>query len=416
MSSSTKLAHTKMAKSIKSKSLIKKPNYTKMTPKQIKIAKALYILKHIAVIYLIGLFIGLSVYYIVSINTPWYDMTEHTDINFNTEYIRATFVVDPENKLMYITANDNGMRVFDYSDFDNPIQISSFAENIVRIKNLCLFQNNLFLLSDNFVYVYDISDAESPVYLKTYSFADSVQDLVITSENQIALVSFYWLRIYDVSDMLNWELLGNREVRFGDTHSLFWDSGILYIAENIEGVSGLNINDPENIQVVSHFENYGVGQYRLVEDSSKVIVHDNFLYIFDYYSGMAIYNLSQPAEQRIPTNIFVSSGANNLEFSGNYMFLSDHRLGVKVYDNTNPMMPERVVKYQDKGYSHHIYVEGNNTITMTENGVSFLEFGEGDGFNPYAGAEALQVVKSVGIFHLYIILGIAATVWVKKHL
>jgi len=90
----------------------------------------------------------------------------------------------------------------------------------------------------------------------------------------------------------------------------------------------------------------------------RVAVSGNFAYVADQASGLAIVDISNPADPTLAGNFNTDGTAYDVAVSGNYAYVADG-LGLRILDVSDPANPSSVGFYDSPGIAYGVAVAGN---------------------------------------------------------
>lgn len=180
------------------------------------------------------------------------------------------------------------LHVYDLKDASKPIKVSD-VELGINIETIFPYQGNLFIGSMDGMHIYSLAIPEAPEHLSTYQHITSCDPVVV--QGNLAYVTLRTdnscprgsnqLDIIDISDLRNPQLLTNYQME--SPFGLGIDGTTLFVGEGNNGLSVLNVEDPDNIRVINKVSDL---------HSFDVIARNNNL-ILTGNDGVFQYNYSQ---------------------------------------------------------------------------------------------------------------------------
>ena len=102
-----------------------------------------------------------------------------------------------------------------------------------------------------------------------------------------------------------------------------------------------------------------VGNYNTPGNAYGVQIVGNYAYVADFYSGLQIINISNPAAPTLVGNYDTSSIALGVQIVGNYAYVADYNSGLQIINISNPTAPTLVGNYDTSGYARGVQIVGN---------------------------------------------------------
>ncbi len=188
--------------------------------------------------------------------------------------------------LYVVTEQD--LLLFDIADDRDPKQHSEVNLGW-GIETIFPYEDKLFIGANNGMYIYDNADPSEPVFLSQFEHVTTCDPVVV--ENDIAYVTLRngtacWgftnqLDILDVSDATNPSLIASHGMF--NPHGLGIDNKTAFICDGEEGLKVYDVNNPQNINLLSHFED--ISTFDVIPLASKqvlLMVGNDGFYQYDY--------------------------------------------------------------------------------------------------------------------------------------
>jgi len=208
----------------------------------------------------------------------------------------ARFIV--VNNFMYIV-DDSSIKTFDLVDETKPVQIDEQTVGD-RIESIFHFDSLLFVGSGAGLFIYQIRENGLPEQLSATEYfqsfetfscdpvaADSTHAYVTlntlsridTPCGGIDNITTNELRVYDITDLTNPQLISVIEMQAPKGVGL--DGKTLFICDDAAGLKIYDVNDPLQIQLIKHFENFTAFDV-IPLDGLLLVVGPENVYQFDY--------------------------------------------------------------------------------------------------------------------------------------
>ncbi|QGZ92725.1 hypothetical protein GQR42_09615 [Microcystis aeruginosa FD4] len=109
-----------------------------------------------------------------------------------------------------------------------------------------------------------------------------------------------------------------------------------------------------------------VGSYDTPGYARDVQVVGNYAYVADFFSGLQIIDISNPAAPTFKGNYNTSGLAVGVQVVGNYAYVADSSSGLLIIDISNPATPTLKGNYDTSGYANDVQVVGSYAYVADE--------------------------------------------------
>ncbi|UCD83446.1 MAG: hypothetical protein JSU92_09015, partial [Deltaproteobacteria bacterium] len=134
-------------------------------------------------------------------------------------------------------------------------------------------------------------------------------------------------------------------------YGVFVSGDYAYVADWLGGLAIIDVSDPANP---------GIPVYRdTLDRSRRVYVAGNYAYVADGSSGLAIINVSDPVNPGAPVYRDTTGYSNGIYVIGGYAYVADFTSGLAIIDVSDPANPGTPVYRDTSGQSYGVYVTGN---------------------------------------------------------
>jgi len=137
----------------------------------------------------------------------------------------------------------------------------------------------------------------------------------------------------------------------GDARDVYVSGNYAYVADALFGLAVIDISDPANpgTPVYEDTTGYAYGVY----------VSGDYAYVADYESGLAVIDISDPANPGTPVYEDTFGLANGVYVSGDYAYVADGDSGLVVINISDPTNPGTPIYEDTTGRASDVYVSGN---------------------------------------------------------
>jgi hypothetical protein len=384
------------------------------------------------------------IYYGVS-GIQIYDISNIPEVELVNTAFEGEQIVDTavDGDILFVTKKPNSLLTLDISDPVNPTISNEYVCYPITgglLENLVVYEDILyFVAAGDVLSFYDVSDPDSPSLLGRY-IADTQYSNLARSANY-AYMGGLGLRIFDIGDPadpvgVNWYFLPDQtrycftrnellfvvnnydvviyslnDPRYPEylstvftdflVNQVYADNPFLYIANDADGFSIVDISDPLSPNEIGHFPsehpfNYyrsivayddyvytaekdsGIGIYNIAEPANPVKVlaftdppnptfvfySNDMLYVADHYDGLLILDVSDPTNPFL-MGTYEFEEAYNIFVEGDIAYVAARSNGLKVFDVSDPSAPELIGRYEDSGYCWGVMVENDTAYVSS---------------------------------------------------
>ncbi|MCF7811130.1 T9SS type A sorting domain-containing protein [bacterium] len=306
------------------------------------------------------------------------------------------------------------LRIFDYSDPENPEELGELAFPNVMI-DIEVDGNYAYLAIHSYgLYIVDISNANHPEVVSIIEDSNPLTWIALYDHYAILSCRYDGLRIIDVSNPEEPEEVGTWRVE-GGTYSIVMDNEYCYvlISDVDPGLYVIDLSDPIHpsqtgflsfdvnnsslykfIDIYRDFVYIGNGGalyivdvsdieditvvsnvYRDIADANDVAFSDDFAYVATSggeYSGLSVLNIQNPSEPNVVSSPNSSYSMYNLVFDNDIVYSVSKSTGRFAYDVTEPDNPVLLSNFYDSGAVNSVSISGNYCYIDESNLITVL--------------------------------------------
>lgn len=280
-------------------------------------------------------------------------------------YIRQAKSVHVMNKIAFVThdwSNDGGMLILDVFNPSKPKKIIDYT-NFSSPRSIIGRDDYIFVADAGAgLIILDVSDPSNPHEIFRYKIDNGgVYDIKLRDHHLFLVGS--QLEILDISDMENIELIGMYDYEIYGT-KLHLESDLAIVIGWDGSLSFINISDLVNPVEISSYEDAS----HYYKDG---FVRENILYVLTCYSGFILFDITDPSQPQIYSEINFPGDYQNSYFTNNRFYIADLRHGIKIFDfGDSPEEMLLVGQFFDGGFTSDVYVE--DSIAYVANGHNGL--------------------------------------------
>jgi len=164
----------------------------------------------------------------------------------------------------------------------------------------------------------------------------------------------------------------------------------LVAGPSIESIQPEVVSTGKNTEVVVKINGAAAGSYVVLEAAAqpamseslpldvrqgvnyggqrKGFIQDNILYVADWFSGLHIYDIANPAQPRLLSTFHTSGSAKGVAVRGRYAFIADDDHGLQIVDVGIPTDPEWVAGLATSGLAYTPVIDGDRLYLASHRG------------------------------------------------
>jgi len=274
--------------------------------------------------------------------------------NFSYDKKRALLFYAFKKKVCFYNAKRKDLRIL-------PVEITANSS----INSLFYFKNKLYLATNDGVEIWDVSDFYHPFRISSFS-EEYANDIKVINSFLFLATKKEGLKIYEIKDISFPKEIA-KIATLGTPMNIFILKNYLYLADKEGGLRIIDIKDIYNPREV--------GYYKEVSPILDVYGEDNFVYLACGRKGLLILDtkLKSYPEEIIQ---YSSEGyTTTLFFSKPYLYLANNEGGLRIIDIKEPYSPKEIY-YDDEYEVKDIFVNFPYAYVDTENGLKVIKIGE----------------------------------------
>ncbi len=93
--------------------------------------------------------------------------------------------------------------------------------------------------------------------------------------------------------------------------------------------------------------------------SRRAVIRDNILFVADWFSGLHLYDISEPASPRHLAAYHTQGSSKGVLVHGDHAFVADDDHGVQILDISNPRQPRKISEVATPGLAYTMRLAGN---------------------------------------------------------
>ena len=264
------------------------------------------------------------------------------------------------NNYAYTTTNKSLIIL----NIQNPAKPARVAvlEVGVPIFGLSLRNNYAYLAaSDKGLIIVDVSDPTNPIIVGEYN-SRGVMSRVEVADNYCYTTCYETgMEIVDIGNPAKPQKIGSFKINARD---ISIQENIAFVSDPINGLTILDISNPENINKITIVEN--------TMGAAGISINRNLLYLGSYNNWVRVYNISEPQSPKYLTSYTYPDEVSGLVVTDKYLITNFQ--GITIKDITNLRNPVPFAEYHVRGVKggvHGIVLKGNY-IYFALKGITIL--------------------------------------------
>lgn len=310
-----------------------------------------------------------------SINNP----VDQSNINlvsvYSTNASTNGVYIMPINLRDYALIADgtNGLQIVDITIINQPDSVSSYdTDGNANDVTAAYINGDLYaFISDyaNGFVVVDIDNPANPLLIGTILVTGFVNTSFIDQNNKLAYIAMEsgQIQVYDVSQLPD-EPTFVASVPIGSSgiNGLYLSGNYLYAAAGSNGLAVIDVTNTSNPQLNNVFNTTGI--------ASDVVVNGGFAYVADSYNGMLILDVTNP-ESPVYKSKFTGTGQIlGLYANNNNIFCADNTYGIENVNVSNASSPNKVGYIQTNSSANNIFYSGGYIfLAAAEGGLGIYQ-------------------------------------------
>lgn len=287
----------------------------------------------------------------------------------------STYGMEIQGDYAYVMGEGNDVSrlwIINISNPTNPNPISYLDLPIDNARDLAVDGNYVYIIADitGGLEVIDASDLYNPEIIGTYTEWGRPKN-IYKYQSYLYLCTFlnynYYFQVIDIADPGQLSSVDSLNI---DT---WWND--LYISGNYAYISGysevliMDIINPANPQLVWRVTPPGTSDL-----SGGIYVRDNYLYLGAEYGNLKIYDISDPSNFVLFNDIDIQGEIYEIESDSNFAYMQGFS-GLQIFDISNPAVLIPVGRFHVYSYREGLG-SSNGYLYLTDysNGLYVLRF------------------------------------------
>ncbi len=242
---------------------------------------------------------------------------------------------------------DSGYRIFDVTNPENPVHVSSFAA--IGGSDIDQIDDYLFIASDA-VTIYNLRNIDEPRQVEAYG--EGIFDIVTWDDVLYAVVQDEGIQILNPDDPDNIEVIG--QIDDAATH-IGADENLLYALG--DGLRIYDVSNPAETALLNTVDNL---------NGDEIVIQGNLIFLITYDAdagdGFQIVDYADPENPVVYELFEPENSLVDLDVQGTFAYLTCEGARLEVIDITNPAEPA-VAGFYDNDFGEMYGLEANGIYT-----------------------------------------------------
>lgn len=275
--------------------------------------------------------------------------------------------VDLAEGRAYVAQGDAGLLILDVQDPTRPLWLGSTGQ-LGKVVKVVARGDSVWVASDDgTISRIDTFNAAQPSFNAKQTLpARPVQALAVADDEAWAATSDHLYRIaFDAEPPPtgNAGLDIGRGVNYGGQRRADVVGKLVYVADWFSGLHIYDVGDPARPRLLASLKTPG--------SAKGVVVRGRYAYVADDDHGLQIVDVRDPRAPRIVAHLATPGLAYTPKLSGDLLYLSSHRGGFQIIDVSKPTAPRLVADVPTPGMAWSLAVAGN-TLYVADDAAGLL--------------------------------------------
>lgn len=246
----------------------------------------------------------------------------------------------------YLAVPKVGLSILDVHD---PTHIHEVGKFRGTVRDVAVNQGHAYLANGEAgLTTLDVSDPHAPRWLGSVNHIGKLLELD-SGDSQLAVRN-------DRSEILLFDVANPRLPRMVATyHAPSPSNAIAFAQKQVLSGADANLEVMDFSAPVPDLLNLGAN----FGGSRRAVIRDNILYVADWFSGLHLYDISDPHLPRHLSNYHTQGSSKGVLVRGDYAFVADDDHGVQILDISNPKQPYKISEVPTPGLAYTMKLVGD---------------------------------------------------------
>ena len=236
------------------------------------------------------------------------------------------------NKLAYIADGHKGLTVINIDNYQQMRLIGSYNK-LGNVEKISLRGNRLITANtEGQLHLLDISNPIKPVVISSFNTHKKINDINFAGSHALVTHPDHQVSVNFITETM--PPISTEGVTLGGSRRGQIVNNLMYVADWFSGLHIYDISNPNNIKHVSNYHTKG--------SSKGVLVHNGIAFVGDDDHGLQIIDVSDINNPQWISELATTGLAYTMKLIGTILYLADHRGGFHIIDVSNIQHPVRL--------------------------------------------------------------------------
>lgn len=256
--------------------------------------------------------------------------------------------------LAFVANGKSGLTVLDIEKPEQPLWLGSHQKLGYTIKVSAEARRVAVLNDAGIIYLIDASNPLEPTTLSSYRSNDRLLDIALHDELLFVLTPNE-IQVMDFSattpQISNEGLDFGQGVNLGGERRVYIENNLAYVADWFSGIHIYDLSQPRQPELLSSFHTPG--------SPKGIVVRDGIAFVADDDHGLQILDVSNPLEPKLISTLLTKGLAYTPRLVGDLLYLASHRGGFQIIDVSDVSSPQLVGEYDTDGKAWSMEIHNN---------------------------------------------------------
>ncbi len=294
-------------------------------------------------------------------------MFEYNQGNLNlTTVFKSNFISHQAlatGNILYVADGNTGLTILEYTH-TKKLRWRGSYNKLGNITLIAHEDKRVLTYSDaGILSLFDTTNIDAPLLMSNFRL--DVKPLLIRLQKNIAQIYTHKQIIEIDFSIESGPVISNVGVNMGGSRRAYLDDNLLYVADWFSGMHIYDVSQPREPKLLSSLHTTG--------SPKGVIVREGFAFICDDDHGLKIADVSNPLQPELVAQLPLSGLAYTMDLLGDKLYIAAHRGGFHIVDVKNPRHPRLLGSFDTPGKAWAIQVK-NHTAFIADDQSGLLIF------------------------------------------
>ena len=268
-----------------------------------------------------------------------------------------------KDEVLYFAVAGDGLATFDIHEVDVLRSLGRARTGCDAI-DIDLSGNLVYLAcGEQGIAVFDVDDPAGPRWIGSHQEVGFVDRVAVREDRLYALGEGRALSVLDISHAALPSIVSTARLVYAPIAMLPEGASVLLLSGQELASLDVDVQPP----VISN-EGLDFGQGVNLGGQRRAVIRDNRLYVADWFSGMHIYDIANPASPHLISSIHTPGSPKGIVLHGDLAYVADDDHGLEVIDIHDPVRPEIIDRLQTEGLGYTPVIVGDRLYLASHRG------------------------------------------------